>query len=100
MSEYGFPVCRIFRCKDRTVDSVLIEENIGQRKPVFKQICTYLVFFKFIHIPGNVYLFKVNNRNTTNKCEKCSKLTIKYQNNVIDVVLVFLLLTLNNFQKA
>ena len=25
----------------------------------------------------NIYLFKVNNRNTRKKCETCSKLTIK-----------------------
>ena len=27
--------------------------------------------------PANIYLFKVNNRNTRKKCEICSKLTIK-----------------------
>ena len=27
--------------------------------------------------PANIYLFKVNNRNTTKKCEIYSKLTIK-----------------------
>ena len=29
------------------------------------------------NIPANIYLFKVNNRNTRKKCEICSKLTIK-----------------------
>ena len=28
--------------------------------------------------PANIYLFKVSNRNTRKKCEKCSKLTIKW----------------------
>ena len=44
---------------------------------------------------ANIYLFKVNKRNTRKRCEKCSKLAIKRpnQNNVKDVVLVFLLLT-------
>ena len=28
-------------------------------------------------IPAGIYLFKVNNRNTGTRCEKCSKLTIK-----------------------
>ena len=28
-------------------------------------------------IPGNIYLFKVNNRNTRKRSEICSKLTIK-----------------------
>ena len=27
--------------------------------------------------PANIYLFKVDNRNTRKKCEICSKLTIK-----------------------
>ena len=27
--------------------------------------------------PANIYLFKVNNSNTTKRCEICSKLTIK-----------------------
>ena len=27
--------------------------------------------------PGNIYLFKVNNRNPRKRCEICSKLTIK-----------------------
>ena len=27
--------------------------------------------------PGNIFLFKVNNRNTKKRCEICSKLTIK-----------------------
>ena len=45
----------------------------------------------------NIYLFKVNNRNTRKRCETCSQLTIKHQNDVFDVVLVFLLLTLNIF---
>ena len=29
------------------------------------------------HRPANIYLFKVNNRNTRKRCEICSKLTIK-----------------------
>ena len=27
--------------------------------------------------PANIYLFKDNNRNTTKRCEICSKLTLK-----------------------
>ena len=27
--------------------------------------------------PGNIYLFKVNNRNARKRCETCSKLTTK-----------------------
>ena len=32
-----------------------------------------------IMFPANIYLFKVNNRNTRKGCEICSKLTIKTQ---------------------
>ena len=32
--------------------------------------------------PRNIYLFKVNNRNTRKRCEICLKLTIKHQNDV------------------
>ena len=31
---------------------------------------------------ANIYLFKVNNRNTRKRCEQCSTLTIKHKNNV------------------
>ena len=38
MPEYGFSLTRTFpykdRIKDRTYDSALIQENIGQKKPV------------------------------------------------------------------
>ena len=47
----------------------------------------------FKQVPANIYLFKVNNRRIRERCEICSKLTIKHQNDVNDVVLVFLLLT-------
>ena len=48
---------------------------------------------------ANIFLFKVNNRNTRKRCEICSKLTIKTpeRRDVTGVVLVFLLLTLNIF---
>ena len=38
-----------------------------------------LIFFPFPANlnPGNNYLFKINNRNTRKRCEKCSELTIK-----------------------
>ena len=44
--------------------------------------------------PANMYLFKVNNRNTRKKCEICSNLAIKTPD---AVVLVFFLLTFNIF---
>ena len=57
--------------------------------------------FQFItlvtNLPANISLVKVNIRNNKKSCEICSKLTLKHQNNVTDVVLVFLLLTLKIF---
>ena len=47
--------------------------------------------------PADVYSFKVNNGNTRTMCEICSDLTIRHQNDVIEVLLVLLLLTLNGF---
>ena len=57
--------------------------------------------------PASNHIFKVNNRNTTTRCEICSKLTIKAPTplvsfcylivnveHVLPLVLVFLLLTL------
>ena len=49
------------------------------------------------HYPVNTYLFKVRNRITRKRFETCSKLTIKDPNDVNDVALVFLSLTLNIF---
>ena len=45
------------------------------------------------HVPATIYLFKVNNRNTTKRCEMCSKLTIETLENVTGDFL----LTLNIF---
>ena len=42
---------------------------------------------------ANIYMFTVNNRNIRRICELCLKL--RKNKNVSDVVLVFLLLTLN-----
>ena len=40
------------------------------------------------YFPARIYLFKVNNRNTRTRCQICSKLTIKHQNDATGVVLV------------
>ena len=47
---------------------------------------------------GIKHLRKISSRNTRKTFKICSKLTIKTQSDVIDVVLVLLLLTLNLFQ--
>ena len=45
-------------------------------------------------LPLGIYVLKVNNRNTRKRSEICSKLTMKNQNDVSYVVLVFLSLTM------
>ena len=50
------------------------------------------------YCPASKYMLRFSNRNTRNRFEICSKLTIKHQNDVNDIVLVFLLLTLNTFR--
>ena len=47
--------------------------------------------------PAKKYVLKFNNKNTRKICEIYSKLTKMHQNDVNDVVLVSLLLTLNMF---
>ena len=58
------------------------------------------------YYPANIYLLKVNNRNSRKKCEICSKLTIKTPErrsgvfivnfeHILHIFLLFLLLTLN-----
>ena len=48
-------------------------------------------------IPANIYLLKVISRNTRKRCGICLKLTIRSQNDVNDVFLVILVLTLIMF---
>ena len=60
-------------------------------------VACYTGDLAFTRRPANIYMLKVNNRNTRKRCEICSDLTIKTPDNVSDVVLVFLLLNLNIF---
>ena len=77
--------------------TVLINSHLVFPKYLHKK---YVVTFSSIQRenPADIYLFKVTNRNTRKKIrEICSTLTIKIQNDVTDIVLVFLLLILNIF---
>ena len=56
------------------------------KKPTVNTMKTFL--FRCIY-PAINYLFKVNNRNTRKRCEICSKLAKKTQNDIIVVILVF-----------
>ena len=49
--------------------------------------CKSCHFQKHTYPAGN-YRLKVNNRNTRTRCEICSKLTIKYQNDTFNFELV------------
>ena len=42
MQEYEFSLTRIFSYKHRIYDSVLIQENPGQKKPVFLHFLRYV----------------------------------------------------------
>ena len=74
-------------------------------------LLTLNIFHTFFYVfllltscyPANIYLFKVNNRNTRKRCEICSKLTIKAPDvfndkfgDIPQLFLVFLSLTLNS----
>ena len=49
------------------------------------QINTKPYIVTVIYNPANIYLLKVNNRNTKKMCEIYSKLKIKHQNDVNDI---------------
>ena len=44
---------------------------------VFSHECYFPLKVAYLTFPANIYLFKVNDRNTRNRCKICSKLTIK-----------------------
>ena len=56
MQEYGFSLTSIFPYESRIVDSVLMQENAGKRKPVFshilRSVTLYLSILKIF--PGSV----------------------------------------------
>ena len=64
--------------------------------------CNWIILLS-AYFPANIYLLKVNNRDTRKRCEICSKLTIKSRSGVFIVnfehishlFLVFLLSVLN-----
>ena len=74
----------------------------------------YMILYCFTLLsPANIYLFKINNRNTRDRCEICSKLTIKILErrqwrrtgifnfeHISHLFLVFQLLTLNKINVS
>ena len=53
-----------------------------------------------VEFPMDIYLFKVNSRNTGITCEICSKLTARYENDVNDVAFLSLLQSLNRLTPS
>ena len=39
--------------------------------------CVSIFFSEIMFLPANIYLLKVNNRNTRKRCEICSRLKLK-----------------------
>ena len=68
----------------------------GYRKGIFTSNELIRMMVYSLH-PASIYLLKVNKRNTRRRCENNQSLRQKHQNDVSDVVLIFLLLTLNIF---
>ena len=66
---------KLFLKKSKKSYQVNYQKHVHRivRETRFKYIWEY----SGVPIPANIYLFKVNNRNTTKRCEICSKLTIK-----------------------
>ena len=52
-------------------------EQVNVNWAVTKRLVVFKNCGKCVKDPANIYLFKVNNRNTRKTCEICSKLTLK-----------------------
>ena len=91
-----------FKLNNKNTDSLKGKFNL-------RSSFSNLVMMKLSNPAGN-YMFKVNNRNVRTRCEICSKLTIKIPErrqwhrsgtftvnfeHILQIILVFLLLTLN-----
>ena len=82
---------KLFLKKSKKSYQVNYQKHVHRivRETRFKYIWEY----SGVPIPANIYLFKVNNRNTRKRCEMSSKLTTKTPKTP-EVFLVFLLLIL------
>ena len=79
------------QCWKTKIFLVFSWEGEGQKK-ILRKMANYNPH------PANIYLFKINNRNTRKRCKTCSKLTINVLivnfEHISYLFLVFLLLTL------
>ena len=91
-----FQVCDTLFSKSK----LFCNEVISSAFPTNNLFQTNISEFQVAYTHGN-YIFKVNNRNITTRCEICSKLTINFCvfivkfEHISHLVLVFLLLTLS-----
>ena len=61
----------------RNAVSCAVNRNENRNKQEIALNFTRKYAVNDFYLPGNIYLFKFNNRNTRKKCEICSMLTIK-----------------------
>ena len=59
--------------KSYLIDSILLSSS--QKR--YLQLLLVLPQIDFSHHPDNIFMFKVNNTNTRQRCKICSKLTAK-----------------------
>ena len=84
-----FVLCRIFISNIDFLSQCITKNGTMHKCLVFMWLWLWREFLKNNRserriYPANMYLFKVNNRNTRKRCEICSKITIKkHQNDVI-----------------
>ena len=66
-------------------------------------LCVCVILHRVIesYYPVNIYLFKINNRNTRKRCEICSKLTIKpKRRQTLNIFHTFSSVSIDDFEKA
>ena len=79
-------VC-IMHCVDLNNDTLKIlgshfsySKKLKEKKNLLRDCSKYSTSTEIVknnHYPANIYIFKVNNRDTIKRCEICSKSTIK-----------------------
>ena len=67
-------------CKNNQYESKIYYGEL-QKNNLYRALVLYQTWkiqkYLLSVIPANIYLFKVNNKNTRKRCQICSKLTIK-----------------------
>ena len=90
MSESDIPENKIAS----KIDKHSMQKDFWYKIFPFNLLKYHILTYESRYIPANIYLLKVNSRNTR-RCEKCNDKNTRTTS--LNVVLVFLLLTLNIF---